>query len=640
MLARVTMVGKMLAPLHIYFLSLWIPSVQAHKELVPKLCNFLWKVGGVADYNIGSLDGVVSLQGSLGFSEHRDKLASASLVSYTFGKYMGGSTGVNLARLCFKRGITSLRNIWNLIRKDWIGWETLRDVYGLLDSHQQMFEMILSTIPIELKHKMWDLGWHPKCATCGNHSSATYIRVWAACGNFFNSRARGDNTLNLVGNYVDLRAASHSPICADKADYIRWVEEKLGMASALDTLCGQAYGARQYHMLGVYLQRSWIVVSGCAVLLLPMYIFATPILKLLGQPDDIAELSGTVSIWLIPLHFAQVFSCTLQRYLQSQVKNRVIAWLSAGTFLLHIFLSWLFIVKLDMGLMAAAMTLNISWWLPAIGQFVYIYFGGCPLTWSGFSTKAFSELWTFAKLSAASGVMLWQVSHSLFYGIWQVFAVASFFMASGVINCFARMANLGVFNNSLEFWYYRVLVLLTGNLNDPRIAVDSLSICMNVNGWEMMIHLAFFAATCVRVANELGAGNGKGAKFAVIVSVATSSAIGLVFWVLIFFFRNDVALMFTDSSVIQEAVSRLAILLSFTILLNSVQPVLSGVAVGSGWQSYVAYVNIGCYYLIGVPFGVLLGWVFNLGVLEMRCIDIDNVSNDNGNLTCRGYGLA
>jgi Na+-driven multidrug efflux pump len=44
----------------------------------------------------------------------------------------------------------------------------------------------------------------------------------------------------------------------------------------------------------------------------------------------------------------------------------------------------------------------------------------------------------------------------------------------------------------------------------------------------------------------------------------------------------------------------------------------SGVAVGSGWQSMVAYVNIGCYYLIGIPMGILLGWLFNLGVL-VRC---------------------
>ena len=35
---------------------------------------------------------------------------------------------------------------------------------------------------------------------------------------------------------------------------------QLGMASALETLCGQAYGAKQNHMLGIYLQRSCILL--------------------------------------------------------------------------------------------------------------------------------------------------------------------------------------------------------------------------------------------------------------------------------------------------------------------------------------------------------------------------------------------
>jgi len=38
------------------------------------------------------------------------------------------------------------------------------------------------------------------------------------------------------------------------------------------------------------------------------------------------------------------------------------------------------------------------------------------------------------------------------------------------------------------------------------------------------------------------------------------------------------------------------------------------VAVGSGWQSYVAYINIGSYYLIGLPLGIIMGWVFKTGV--------------------------
>jgi len=40
----------------------------------------------------------------------------------------------------------------------------------------------------------------------------------------------------------------------------------------------------------------------------------------------------------------------------------------------------------------------------------------------------------------------------------------------------------------------------------------------------------------------------------------------------------------------------------------------TGVAVGAGWQSTVAYVNIGCYYLIGIPVGIVLGNIIHLQV--------------------------
>ncbi|CAL5384027.1 unnamed protein product [Camellia sinensis] len=347
----------------------------------------------------------------------------------------------------------------------------------------------------------------------------------------------------------------------------------LGMASALETLCGQAFGAKQYQMLGIYMQRSWIILFLCCFLLLPLYIFATPVLKLLGQPDDVAEMAGLVAVWMIPLHFSFAFTFPIQRFLQSQLRNGVLAWVSLVVLVIHVVVSWLFVYVLDFGVVGAAVTLDVSWWLLFAGMFGYTVRGGCPDTWSGFSMQAFAGLWEFVKLSAASGVML-----------------------------------------CLENWYYRILILMTGNLENSTIAVDALSVCMSINGWELMIPLAFFAATGVRVANELGAGNGKAAKFASMVSVVQSTIIGLIFCALIMIFHHQIALIFTSSSVVLDAVDDLSVLLAVTILLNSIQPVLSGVAVGSGWQSKVAYINLGCYYIVGVPLGIVFGWVFDWGV--------------------------
>lgn len=80
----------------------------------------------------------------------------------------------------------------------------------------------------------------------------------------------------------------------------------------------------------------------------------------------------------------------------------------------------------------------------------------------------------------------------------------------------------------------------------------------------------------VRVANELGAGNGKAAKFAMKVCVVQSSIIGLFFFVLVLIFHDKLAIVFTTSKEVIEAVDKLAFLLACSILLNSVQPVLSG----------------------------------------------------------------
>ncbi|KAJ4701399.1 Protein DETOXIFICATION [Melia azedarach] len=79
--------------------------------------------------------------------------------------------------------------------------------------------------------------------------------------------------------------------------------------------------------------------------------------------------------------------------------------------------------------------------------------------------------------------------------------------------------------------------------------------------------------------------------------------------------RDKVALIFTSSADVLREVDKLSYLLAFTILLNNVQPVLSGVAIGSGWQATVAYINLACYYCAGLPLGFLMGWVLKLDVM-------------------------
>ncbi|KAL8514034.1 hypothetical protein ACS0TY_013230 [Phlomoides rotata] len=344
------------------------------------------------------------------------------------------------------------------------------------------------------------------------------------------------------------------------------------MASVLEMLCGQAYGRKQYHLLGIYLQRSWMVLFLSSLVLLPLFIFAVPILKLMGQPTLLAEMTGQVALWLIPMHLSFVFQFPLMRFLQCQLKTSVIAWVSGAVLVVHVLLSWIFVYKLRVGIVGIALTLDFSWWMSVLGMFVYSVCGWCPNSWTGFSRQAFTGLWDFFKLSLASGVML-----------------------------------------SLENFYYRMLVIVSG-IKGAEVAVDALSICISFFGWESMIPLGLFAATGIRVAYEIGSGNEKSAKFAAKVSVFNSLVIGFVFFLIIIAFPDKIAMIFSSSSSVVSMVEGLAFLLAITILFNCVQPILSGVAVGSGWLVLVAYINIGSYYIVGVPLGILLGWYLQFGL--------------------------
>lgn len=179
------------------------------------------------------------------------------------------------------------------------------------------------------------------------------------------------------------------------------------MGSALETLCGQAYGAGQLDMLGIYMQRSWVILNSTALLLTFFYIFAGPILRAIGQAEAIAEAAGILSIWMIPQLFAYSMNFPIAKFLQAQGKMMAMAAISVVALLFHTLFSWLLMIKLRLGLAGAAVVLNGSWWFIVVAQLVYIFCGACGRAWNGFSWKAFHNLGGFVRLSLASAVMLW-----------------------------------------------------------------------------------------------------------------------------------------------------------------------------------------------------------------------------------------
>ncbi|XP_011069992.1 protein DETOXIFICATION 24-like [Sesamum indicum] len=378
-------------------------------------------------------------------------------------------------------------------------------------------------------------------------------------------------TQSFVGHISSLDLAAYALVQTISERFVDGIV--IGMSSATETLCGQAYGAKQYHMMGIFLQRSWLVDLATVTVLLPIFIFGTPIFDLLGEKHDIAESAGRVSLWFILYVYSIAFSMTIQMYLQAQQKNMVIAWLSAMQFIVHIPLSWLFVYILGWGTNGAMAALSISSWLLVCGEFVYIFGGWCTDSWKGFSFAAFKDIFPVVKLSISSGLMV-----------------------------------------CLELWYYAILVLLAGYMKNAEASISAFSICLNVLAWIFMIIIGIMGSATVRVANELGKGDAKATKFSIKVLISTSVMIGLLFWILCLVFGNKLGYLFTNEEEVAQTVSDLSLLLAFSVLLSSIYPVLSGVAVGAGLQTKAAIINLVCFYVIGLPIGAVLGYVFQLQV--------------------------
>ncbi|CAJ1936691.1 unnamed protein product [Sphenostylis stenocarpa] len=137
----------------------------------------------------------------------------------------------------------------------------------------------------------------------------------------------------------------------------------LGMACALDTLCGQSYGAKQHRMLGVHTQRAMLVLMIVSVPVAIIWANTRSILIFLGQDPEISEEAGKYAQLLIPSLFAFGLIQCLNRFLQTQNIVFPMVFSSAATTLLHLIVCWVMVYKAGLGSGGAAIANSISYWV-------------------------------------------------------------------------------------------------------------------------------------------------------------------------------------------------------------------------------------------------------------------------------------
>lgn len=180
------------------------------------------------------------------------------------------------------------------------------------------------------------------------------------------------------------------------------------MASALDTLCGQSYGAKQYHMMGIIMQRAMLVLLLVSIPLAFIWANTKSLLILAHQDPQISQEAGLYARFMIPSIFAYGLLQCLNRFLQSQNIVFPLMFCSGITTILHFPVCWILVFKSGLGSRGAALANSISYWINVILLAAYVKFSAsCRKSWTGFSKEALQNIITFMRLAIPSAVMVW-----------------------------------------------------------------------------------------------------------------------------------------------------------------------------------------------------------------------------------------
>ena len=351
-----------------------------------------------------------------------------------------------------------------------------------------------------------------------------------------------------------------------------------GIASALDTLCSQAFtGSNERYALGYHLHRG-VVVS--AILTIPLSIlwwFSGTILLLLGQDNEIARISGTFIRYMIPGLFPMFLNECLRKFLFAQGIMKPSMYITAISAFLSVLLQWLLVwspTVFNLGVNGAPISTSLVNTASPLMTLFYIFFfnGGAHLgPWSrneSFNAKKIMEI--------------------LYLGIPGTFMVVSEWL------CFEAAA-------------LAAGMIGTDSLAAQTIVINSISIL-----WQIPFGLA--TATTTRIGNSLGANEPQTAKRVAQTALLFSLVPAILNMTLLLVFRHQWGYIFSDSSSVAALVATILPLGAFYQLSDATGSIGGGVIRGCGLQKLGFLINTIGYYVLGVPIGMFLTFYLNYGL--------------------------
>ncbi|GMJ06551.1 hypothetical protein like AT4G23030 [Hibiscus trionum] len=341
-----------------------------------------------------------------------------------------------------------------------------------------------------------------------------------------------------------------------------------GLAMGMESICGQAFGAKRYTVLGITLQRTVLLLLVSSVPISLLWINMRKILILCGQDETIANEAQWYLVYSLPDLLAQAFLHPVRIYLRTQSITLPLTCCAIFSILLHIPINYLLVSYLKLGLKGVALSgVWTNFNLVATLIIYILYFGVHKKTWGGLSVECFKEWKPLLNLAIPSCISV-----------------------------------------CLEWWWYEIMILLCGLLLNPRATVASMGILIQTTALIYIFPSSLSFSVSTRVGNELGANQPKKAKLAAFVGLYSAFMLGLSALVFAIMVRNVWASMFTCDKEIIALTSLVLPIIGLCELGNCPQTTGCGVLRGTARPKEGANINLGCFYLVGMPVAVWLAF--------------------------------
>ncbi|KAL4280563.1 hypothetical protein GQ457_03G020010 [Hibiscus cannabinus] len=341
-----------------------------------------------------------------------------------------------------------------------------------------------------------------------------------------------------------------------------------GLAMGMEPICGQAFGAKRYKLLGLTMQRMILVLLLTSILISCLWFNMRNILLFCGQDENIANEAQSYILYSVPDLLAQSILHPLRTYLRAQSITLPLTYCSALAIVLHVPINYLLVSVLNLGIKGVALGSIWTNFNLVFSLLVYVKISGVyKKTWGGISRECLKGWRYLLNLSIPSCISV-----------------------------------------CLEWWWYEIMILLCGLLLNPQATVASMGILIQTTSLIYIFPSSLSFGVSTRVGNELGANNPSKAKMAAVVGLSSSSFIGLSAMAFAILVRKKWATMFTQDPEIIALTSMVLPVLGLCELGNCPQTTGCGVLRGTARPKLGANVNLGCFYLVGMPIAVWLSF--------------------------------